>query len=168
MPLTIRPTTPADSEAIWQVFSAVVAMGDTYVFAAETSRQEGVTYFMGAGIVSFVAVLDHRVVGMYKLIPNRRDRGSHVANASFMVHPTMHGRGVGRALGEHCLREAKARGFLSMVFNFVVSTNTRAVRLWQDLGFAIVGTVPRAFRHHQLGDVDAYVMYRSLEDLSRG
>ena len=102
---------------------------------------------------------------MYKLIANRRDRGSHVANASFMVAPASSGRGVGRRMGLHCLREAKRAGFLAMQFNFVVSTNAAAVALWQSLGFAIVGTLPRAFRHAQLGDVDAYVMYRSLETI---
>jgi len=50
-----------------------------------------------------------------------------------------------------------------MQFNFVVSTNARAVELWRSLGFAIVGTLPGAFRHRQLGYVDAYVMFRSLE-----
>jgi RimJ/RimL family protein N-acetyltransferase len=37
-----------------------------------------------------------------------------------------------------------------MQFNFVVSTNTAAVALWQKLGFAIVGTLPKAFRHQRL------------------
>ena len=125
------------------------------------------TIFSGREIVSFVAEADGRVVAMYKLIPNRRDRGSHVANASFMVDPAHGGRGIGWALGRHCLAEAWARGYLSMQFNFVVSTNTRAVALWQRLGFTIVGTLPRAFRHRDLGDVDALVMYRSLDDPSR-
>jgi GNAT superfamily N-acetyltransferase/8-oxo-dGTP pyrophosphatase MutT (NUDIX family) len=117
------------------------------------------------GITTVVAEADGQVVGFYKLIPNRRDRGSHVANASFMVDPAAAGQGVGRALGQHCLQDARDRGYDAMLFNFVVSTNTRAVTLWQQLGFAIVGTSPRAFRHQTLGDVDAYVMYRSLSDL---
>jgi 8-oxo-dGTP pyrophosphatase MutT (NUDIX family) len=91
------------------------------------------------------------------------DRGSHVANASFMVDPRWQDRGVGRKLAQHCLHEAWARGYLAMQFNFVVSTNTRAVRLWESLGFNIVGTLPKVFRHRQLGDVDAYVMFRPLE-----
>ena len=106
-----------------------------------------------------------RVVGMYKLIANQRDLGSHVANASFMVSPTYAGRGVGRQLGLHCLREAARAGYRAMQFNFVVSTNTAAVALWQKLGFAIVGTLPKAFRHQSLGYVDAYVMHRFLDDI---
>jgi ribosomal protein S18 acetylase RimI-like enzyme len=99
---------------------------------------------------------------MYKLIPNGIGRGSHVANASFMVDPDAQGRGAGRALGEHCLEEARRLGYGAMQFNFVVSTNSAAVALWKKLGFEIVGTLPRAFRHSTLGHVDAYVMHRFL------
>jgi len=99
---------------------------------------------------------------MYKIVANQRGLGSHVANASFMVDPSCSGRGIGRQMGEHCLEEARRLGYLAMQFNFVVSTNGAAVALWQKLGFAIVGTVPKAFRHSTLGYVDTYVMYRSL------
>jgi L-amino acid N-acyltransferase YncA len=160
--MTIRPATSADAEAIWQIFRAVVAGGDTYAFAPDTSRKEALDYFLGANMQSWVAELDGAVVGMYKLIPNRRDLGSHVANASFMVHPSAHGRGIGRAMGEHCLTEARRAGYQAMQFNFVVSTNTGAVHLWQDLGFNILATLPKAFNHRQLGYVDAYVMHRFL------
>jgi GNAT superfamily N-acetyltransferase len=160
--MTIRPATPQDADAIWDIFHAVVAGGDTYVFAPDTSRDEALDYFLGPDMVSRVAELDGTVVGMYKLIPNRRDLGRHVANASFMVHPSAHGKGVGRAMGEHCLDEAKRAGYLAMQFNFVVSTNTGAVHLWQELGFKILATLPKAFNHRTLGYVDAYVMHRFL------
>ena len=104
-----------------------------------------------------------RVVGMYKIVPNQPGLGAHVANASFMVAPGFHGKGAGRHLGLHCLREARRMGFRAMQFNFVVSTNSAAVALWRSLGFAIVGTLPGAFEHSALGYVDAYVMFRSLE-----
>ena len=112
-----------------------------------------------------VAEVDGVVVGMYKLIPIRRDLGSHVANASFMVSPSFSGKGAGRQMGSHCLREARRRGFRAMQFNFVVSTNVAALALWKSLGFAIVGTLPQVFKHRDLGYVDAHVMYRSLEDI---
>lgn len=160
--MTIRPATTADAKAIWQIFAKVVAPGDTYVFTAATTEQDAVAYFLGSGITSFVAEDEGRVIGMYKLIQNRIGRGSHVANASFMVDPAAHGRGAGRALGEHCLDEARRQGYSAMQFNFVVSTNTAGVTLWKKLGFQIIGTLPKAFRHATLGDVDAYVMHRFL------
>jgi GNAT superfamily N-acetyltransferase len=165
LPTTIRPGREADFATMWPIFRAIAAAGDTYVFAAETSYEDAFAYFFGPGIRTWVAESDGTIVGFYKLIANRRDRGSHVANASFMVAPSLSGRGVGRQLGEHCLREARRAGFEAMQFNFVVSTNTAGVELWKRLGFAIVGTQPRAFRHATLGDVDAYVMFRTLEDV---
>jgi ribosomal protein S18 acetylase RimI-like enzyme len=98
-------------------------------------------------------------------MPNRRGLGAHVANASFMVDPRAQGRRIGEALGRHCLQEAKRAGYLSMQFNFVVSTNTPAVGLWRKLGFEVVGTLPKAFRHRERGLVDVYVMYRFLDDV---
>jgi L-amino acid N-acyltransferase YncA/8-oxo-dGTP pyrophosphatase MutT (NUDIX family) len=164
----IRPARSSDADAIWRVFQQIVAAGDSYVFAAETSRADAEEYFLGRGIPTFVSEIDGQVAGFYKLIPNRRDRGAHVANASFMVDPALSGHGIGRALGDHCLREARRRGYESMQFNFVVGANTRAVALWQGLGFAIVATLPRVFRHASLGDIDAHVMFRSLADLPTG
>ena len=160
--MTIRPATPADANDIWRIFQAVVAPGDTYTFAADTTERDAVAYFLGPAITCFVAEDDGSVVGMYKLIPNRLGRGSHVANASFMVDPAAQGRGAGKALGEHCLDEARRQGFEAMQFNFVVSTNTAGVTLWKKLGFTIVGTLPKAFHHATLGNVDAYVMHRFL------
>ena len=160
--MTIRLATPDDAAAIWKIFQAVIEPGDTYAFTSETTEDQAVAYFLGEGITCFVAEDLGRVVGMYKLIPNRPGRGSHVSNASFMVDPAAHGKGIGRALGEHCLGEARRQGYEAMQFNFVVSTNTAGVTLWKKLGFAIVATLPRAFDHATRGKVDAYVMHRFL------
>jgi len=163
--MQIRKATEADFVAMWGIFHAVVASGDTYVFSPNTSREEAHIYWLGPDIASYVAEIGGNIAGFYKLIPNQRDLGSHVANASFMVNPAAHGRGVGKAMGQHCLVEAKKAGYLAMQFNFVVSTNKTAVQLWKKLGFAIVGTLPKAFKHAALGYVDAYVMHRFLEDV---
>jgi L-amino acid N-acyltransferase YncA len=160
--IRIRAATKADADAVWRIFHAVVATGDTYAFASDTGRDVAIDYFLGPDMSSWVAELDGQVVGMYKLITNHPGLGSHVANASFMVDPTAQGKGIGRAMGEHCLAQAKQAGYEAMQFNFVVSTNTAGVDLWQKLGFSIVGTVPKAFNHARLGLVDAYVMHRFL------
>lgn len=160
--MTIRPASTADADAIGRIFTKVIASGDTYTFTPGTPPDVGVAYFLGPGIASWVIEDDGRVIGMYKLIPNRIGLGSHVANASFMVDPDEHGKGAGRAMGEHCLAEARRAGYDAMQFNFVVSTNAAGVALWQKLGFQIVGTLPKAFKHARLGLVDAYVMHRFL------
>jgi L-amino acid N-acyltransferase YncA len=162
--LTIREADNQDADAIWQIFRAVVAGGDTYVFAPDTPREEALAYWFNPTTRTYVAAIASRVVGTYILRPNRPGLGSHVANAAFMVSPDARGLGVGRAMGEHCLAEATGLGYRAMQFNFVVSTNESAVHLWEQLGFRIVGTLPGAFRHCSQGFVDAYVMFRSLAD----
>ncbi len=158
----LRTALVADWPQMWAIFHEVVAGGDTYVFAPDTPEADAHAYWFGPGIASFVALDGDQVLGMYKLVANQRDLGSHVANASFMVAPAAQGRGLGRTMGLAALDEARRRGFLAMQFNFVVSTNHAAVHLWESLGFEIAGTLPQAFRHSTLGLVDAYVMYRFL------
>jgi len=162
--MTIRPAVESDFVAMWPIFQQVVSDEATYVFAADTSYEDAFAYWFAPGVVSYVAEDDGQIVGMYKLIPNQRDLGSHVANASFMVSPGHSGKGTGQKLGRHCLQEAKKAGYQAMQFNFVVSTNKPAVALWEKLGFSIAGTLPKAFRHKSLGYVDAYVMHRFLTD----
>jgi L-amino acid N-acyltransferase YncA len=158
----IREATVANRDAIWDIFREVVAASDTYAFDPGMSRQDALGYWFQANTRTYIAESSGRILGTYLLRPNQSGGGSHVANAAFMVARDARGQGIGRAMGEHCLSEARRLGFRAMQFNFVVSTNESAIRLWEQLGFKIVGTLPGAFRHPEKGYVDVYVMYRSL------
>src|SRR5213593_2593755 len=160
--IKIRPATDPDHDAIWRIFHEIVAAGDTYAFDPKMSREEALAYSFRSGTRTYVAEENGGVVGTYILRPNQSGPGSHVANAAFMVARDAEGAGVGRRMAEHCLTEARRMGFRAMQFNFVISTNTRAIHLWDQLGFKIVGTLPGAFRHPEKGFVDVYVMFRSL------
>jgi L-amino acid N-acyltransferase YncA len=162
--VTIRAATDKDRDAIWEIFRATVAPGDAFVYDPNTPREEAEAYWLAKGTRTYVAEQDGRVVGSYILRSNRPGLGDHVSNAGFMVAPEARGLGVGRTMAEHALGEARRLGYRAMQFNFVISTNESAVHLWQELGFRIVGTLPGAFRHAQKGFVDAYVMFRSLND----
>jgi L-amino acid N-acyltransferase YncA len=161
--MKIRLATEADRDAIWNIFREVVAPGDTYALDSNISREDALAYWFASATHTYVAEQAAiGVVGTYILRPNQSGGGSHVANAGFMVSASARGQGIGRAMAEHCLDEARRLGFRAMQFNYVISTNTAAIRLWQDLGFEIVGTLPDAFHHPKKGYVDVYVMYRSL------
>jgi len=162
--LTIREAREGDGDAIWEIFRATVAPGNAFVYDPRTPREEAMAYWFAKGTRTYVAEHDGKIVGSYILRDNRPGLGNHVSNAGFMVDPDERRLGVGYAMGEHALAEARRLGYRAMQFNFVISTNESAVRLWQRLGFRIVGTLPGAFRHAQKGLVDAYVMFRSLED----
>ena len=160
--ITIRRAERSDEDAVWDIFHAVVEPGDTYAFPSDMSRRDALAMWMAPAVHTYVACDESSIVGTYIIRANQPGRGSHVANAAFMVSPSAQGRGVGRRMGEHCLAEARRLGFASMQYNFVVSTNEPAVALWKKLGFDIIGTVPAAFNHPTRGLVDAYVVYRSL------
>jgi ribosomal protein S18 acetylase RimI-like enzyme len=121
---------------------------------------------MAKPLATYVALWEREVVGTYYIKPNQPGLGSHICNAGYMVGTQARGRGVARAMCEHSQREGKKLGFRAVQFNLVVSSNEVAVSLWRKMGFSVVGTVPEAFHHQELGYVDALVMYKSLLDTS--
>lgn len=162
--MQIRYATADDWPSIWPFLREIVAAGDTYTWPTDlTEDRARAMWLRPLPHRTLVAVSDDDVVlGTAKMGPNFEGPASHVANASFMVAPGNASRGVGRALGEHVLELARADGFRAMQFNAVVSTNTRAVALWQSLGFEIIGTVPEGFLHPQQGYVGLHIMHRFL------
>jgi L-amino acid N-acyltransferase YncA len=160
--LDIHEATDSDRDAIWQIFHEVIATGETYPLDPNISREDALAYWFQRGAHAYVADNDGEIVASYMLHANQSGGGAHVANAAFIVAEGARGQGTGRAMGEHCLKEARRLGFRAMQFNFVVSTNESAVKLWQDLGMRIVGTLPGAFRHPMRGYVDVYIMFQSL------
>jgi ribosomal protein S18 acetylase RimI-like enzyme len=160
--LIIRPARAGDEPAIWTIIAPIIRAGETYALPRDMTRAEATAYWIGPDRETFVADEGGRLLGTYYLRANQPGGGSHVCNCGFMTAAEASGRGVARAMCAHALAHARARGFRAMQFNLVVSTNTRAVRLWQSLGFAIVGTLPGAFAHPQKGDVDAFVMFQTL------
>lgn len=160
--MLIRPATPADRPAIARIVMPVIRAGRTYALDPALGEDAALDYWLGADRQAFVAEADGAAVGTYYLRANQAGGGSHVANCGYMTCADATGRGVARAMCAHSLEQARVGGFRAMQFNCVVSTNTRAVRLWQAMGFAVVGTLPGAFRHPEQGYVDALVMYRTL------
>lgn len=161
--LRLRQAGDADWPAIWPVWHRVVATGDTYTWPTDTGEARARdAWMLPPPARVFVAESDGVVVGTAVLKPVNPGAGDHVANASFMVDPDSAGRGVGRALGQHVLAEARAAGYRAMQFNAVVATNERAVALWRSLGFEVLATVPEAFRHPEHGLVGLHIMYRRL------
>ena len=160
--LLIRAATAADRDPIWAILEPVFRAGETYTQPRDITREAALAYWHHEGHEVFVAKVSGQVLGTYFLCANQAGGGDHVANCGYMTSPAAQGRGVARAMLEHSLARARERGFRAMQFNFVVSSNERAVKTWQAYGFEIVGRLPGAFRHPALGDVDALVMYRTL------
>lgn len=159
--LIVRDASPTDWPFIWPIFHEVTAARDTYVYDDDMHEAEAHALWMEASPARTSVAVDSegRVLGTAKMGPNKTGPGSHVATAAFMVDANYRKLGAGRMLALDALRWARAADFLAMQFNAVVETNTDAVALWQSLGFEIIGTVPRAFRHREHGLVGLHIMH---------
>lgn len=160
--LHIREATDADFERIWPIFQAIASAGDTYAYPRDVTKAEGKRLWLDLPRKTFVAEDDSELLGTYYIKTNQAGPGAHVCNCGYMVASSARGRGIATAMCKHSLRVALELGYEAMQFNFVASTNEGAVRLWQKLGFDIVGRVPGAFKHPGQGNVDALIMYKRL------
>ena len=158
----IRPAGPDDWPVLWAILEPVFRAGDTYAVDPDISEDEARAYWFRPGNAVSVAEIDGRACGTYYMRPNQPGGGSHVANCGFVTGTAARGKGLARAMLEHALEAAPGAGFRAIQFNFVISTNAGAIRIWQDYGFAVVGRLPDAFRHPKDGFVDVLVMYKSL------
>lgn len=160
--MLIRPAEPKDRPVIWKILEPVIRAGETYTLPRDMTEHKALRFWFGAGHEVFVAEEEKEVVGTYFLRPNQHGGGAHVANCGYVTAHWVTGQGIARAMCQHSLEYAKAKGYRAMQFNFVVSTNERAVRLWLGLGFKIVGCLPGVFEHPARGFVDAYILFREL------
>jgi ribosomal protein S18 acetylase RimI-like enzyme len=160
--IAVRSARIADAAAIWEILEPTIRAGETYTLPRDMTREQALAYWQSPDHEVFVAEENGELLGTYFLHANQKSGGAHVANCGYITSIRASGRGVAQAMCGHSLDHAKTRGFRAMQFNFVVSTNQRAVRLWQSFGFEIVGRLPGAFLHPTQGYVDAFVMYRHL------
>ncbi|WP_129790572.1 GNAT family N-acetyltransferase [Sphingosinicella sp. CPCC 101087] len=158
----IRPADLNDAASIWRIIGPTIRAGETYALDRDMTESQAIAYWMGEDRETFVAAEGGEILGTYYLRPNQAGGGRHVCNCGYMTAAAASGRGVARAMCLHSLEHARQRGYRAMQFNFVVSSNDRAVKLWESLGFEIVGRLPGAFEHPALGYVDALVMFRRL------
>lgn len=163
--IEFRQAADSDWDAIWPIVSSTLRAADTYPYAPDTTKPEGRLIWLGSNEPSrvvYVAEAEDEVVATAYLKPNQPGLGDHIANAGWMVKASFRGRGLGRAFANYVIEEARRFGYRGMQFNAVVATNHAAVGLWKSVGFEVVGTVPRAYRHPDEGLVPILVMYRDL------
>lgn len=159
--IVVRKAQESDRFAVWRIIKEVLAGGDTYVYPPDSSENDMLAYWFAAGKNTYVAEIDDKVVATFWMKANQPGLGSHIANAAYMVSSDARGKGVGKHIALWSLDEARRMGFTAMQFNFVVKTNP-AVKLWQDIGFEIIGEIPDAFNSSKTGLTNAYIMYRKL------
>ncbi|WP_045219413.1 GNAT family N-acetyltransferase [Desulfonatronum thioautotrophicum] len=159
----IREATKEDFDQIWPIFHDIAAAGETYAYPRDITKEQAQTVWMEMPRKTYVVEEDGQILGTYYIKTNQAGPGEHVCNCGYMVSSAARGRGLATAMCEHSQNIAKEIGYKAMQFNFVASTNEGAIRLWNRLGFATVGRLPKAFHHPARGYVDALVMYKWLE-----
>lgn len=152
----------SDFKAFWPIFSDIVAAQETYNFAADVNECDAFNLWCVGVSNSYVFEQDGQILGSYYIKANALGPGDHVCNCGYMVAKQARGQGIAQRMCEHSQLEAIKQGFKAMQFNSVVSTNTTAILLWQKLGYKIIGTLPKAYRHKKLGFVDSLIMYKEL------
>jgi len=160
--MMVRPAVDNDSPGIWQILEPTIRAGETYALPRDMLERDALRYWRAPQHEVFVAMDNDQLVGTYYLRPNQQGGGSHICNCGYMTAPWATGKGVARAMCAQSLEYAKTRGYRAMQYNLVVSSNERAVRLWESFGFQTLCRIPEAFQHPHLGFVDALVMYRKL------
>lgn len=159
----IRKAGAADFDAIWPLLRDVFRAGDTYAVDPAIGKEDALRYWTG-GAACFVAEDTRGIIGTYYIKTNQAGGGTHICNCGYIVAPAARGQGLAAQMCIHSQKAARALGYHAMQFNFVLASNTGAVRLWHRLGFTTVGTIPDAFAHPSQGFVDAYVMHKRLID----
>jgi L-amino acid N-acyltransferase YncA len=161
--MIIREAKESDFDRIWLIFHEIAVIGETYAYPRDITQDEAIKVWLELPRKTYVAEENTKTYGTYYIKTNQLGGGNHVCNCGYMVSSRARGKGLATAMCEHSQKIAVELGYKAMQFNFVISTNQDAIRLWTKLGFDTVGQLPKAFNHPEKGYVDALVMYKWLE-----
>ena len=161
--ITIRKLIPSDHDQVWDILKAIIQKGEVFAYPITSTKEEIIDYWCHPKKHTYVAIKDTEIAGTFFIQDNQPGLGSHIANAGYAVSEKHAGHGIGKAMCEYSLTEAKRLGYMAMQFNIVVKSNENAVQLWKKMGFSIIGEIPDAFMHSKNGLTNAYIMYRKLD-----
>jgi len=160
--MEITEITKSDFEAFWPIFKDIIQAQETYAFDPELDFESAYQLWCLSPQKCFVIKEDDTILGTYYIKPNASGPSAHISNCGYMVSPHSRGKGIARKLCLHSQKVAIELGFTAMQFNSVISTNDIAVKLWEKLGYNIIGTIPKAYKHKRLGLVDSFIMHKLL------
>lgn len=160
--MIIRRAKASDFDAVWPLLRDVFRAGDTYAVDPGISKEEAQMYWMTQPKATYVAEQNGDIRGTYYIKTNQPGGGAHICNCGYIVAANAQGQGLAAQMCEASQTQAAALGYTAMQFNFVLASNTGALRIWKRLGFDIIGTIPDAFAHPTQGLVAAHIMYKRL------
>ncbi len=147
----IAPATEQDAAAVVAYLNDIAGESDFLSFGrggfGMTVEQEAVfvrdLHQHGNGLM-LLAKIDGEVAGVATLVRPRPARVRHTAQLGLSVRKKYWGMGLGRTLSEELILDARQLG-LTRVELRVRHDNTRAISLYEELGFRVEGTLRGAF-----------------------
>ncbi|MBS0624850.1 MAG: bifunctional helix-turn-helix transcriptional regulator/GNAT family N-acetyltransferase [Verrucomicrobia bacterium] len=161
--LALRLFAEGDEERLYEIFREVVDSGNQFPYESNSIQEFHRQFFGPNSQVYVVHSSGGEILGGFFIKPNFSGRSDHIANAAYMIKSTHRGQGIGTLLAKASLEIAKELGFQAMQFNMVFSQNFVALKLYQKLGFNIVGTIPSAIRNPDGNYQTGYVLHRELD-----
>ena len=149
----LRNGTAADGQALLDIFILTHAETDyllTYADECTMTVQDEAKYLAEMAEnprgIEILAERDGQIVGSAGIeVVRDREKLRHRAEFGISVARACWGLGIGRALAEACIECAKRAGYLQLELD-VVAENTRAIALYESLGFVEWGRNPKGFR----------------------
>lgn len=161
----LEPYQAQDEKELYAIFQEVVETGSQFPYESSSQEEFQKQFFSPGSHVYVCRSSQGSLIGGFYLKANYSGRSKHIANAAYMIASTHRGCGIGTLLIKASLRLAQNMGFLAMQFNMVLSQNSGAIKLYEKLGFAIIGTIPQAIRNRDGSFQDGHTMYRRIDDL---
>ncbi len=149
-------------DEVWPIFRQVVQEMDTYPYPPDISKEDAMLHWFSSGAHVFNGYIGDQCIASRYIVPNKIGLGSHICNMGQIVDVTCRGQGIGRQMMEFGIKKATELGFRAIQLNLVVSTNKASIKICEEYGFDIVGTLPEAFFYKREKYVDAFVMYKKL------
>ncbi len=146
MSIEMRPLDDESLAAAVAIWDEVVEEGVAFPQMDILDTDSGREFFLSQTYTGIAVDTDtDEPVGLYILHPNNVGRCAHICNTSYAVRRDRRGMGIGGILVKDSLSKAKDLGFRILQFNAVVATNTRALKLYEKLGFKQLGVIPGGF-----------------------
>lgn len=158
----VRPATQDDLRAIVGIYNWAVNQTFATIDSEPLDTEEAAAWWEAHGKRSklLVATDDGGVIGWARLFPWKQ-RGFDVVEDLVYVDPVHHGQGIGKALLEELIKEARGLGYRTIVAT-VATDNRSGLQLHEKLGFEAVGTIRNAANKFDRW-MDITLVQRSLD-----
>ncbi len=145
MKIDIKAANDSDKDGIWKVLSQAVEYGNACIYSYDMSYDDIMNHWFDEKNEVFVAIVEEEIVGSFYLKSLNVGLSNHVATGDFIVLGNDKSRGAMRLMVQIAIQKALKKGFSSISVT-VIQQNRRALRAFNQNGFHVTGSIPRAYK----------------------